>query len=79
VIAGARGDDAAADLLERAARFGRADLADGETASPFVTLPLEYLDPNRPDGPPLGRLRDHVQRREHRDRDVAGLFDTGEE
>jgi hypothetical protein len=79
VIAAGRGDDAAADLLERAARFGRSDLADGETASPFVTLPLEYLDPDRPDGPPLGRLRDHVQRREHRDRDVAGLFDSSDE
>lgn len=79
VVAAARGDDATADLLERAARFGQEDLADGETASPFVTLLLEYLDPDRPDGPPLGRLRDHVQRREHRDRDVAGLFDTDEE
>ncbi|WP_276259746.1 DUF309 domain-containing protein [Haloglomus litoreum] len=74
-LAEARGDEAAADLLRRAAAFGHADLADGKTTSPFVTLTLEVLDPGRPDGPPLGRLRDHVQRREQRENDVAGLFD----
>jgi hypothetical protein len=78
-LADARGNDEAAALLRRAAAFGHADLADGQTASPFVTLTLEVLDPDRPDGPPLGRLRDHVQRREQRENDVAGLFDTGDE
>jgi hypothetical protein len=75
-LAAARGNDEAADLLRRAAAFGHADLADGETGSPFVMLTLEVLDPDRPDGPPLGRLRDHVQRREQRENDVAGLFET---
>ena len=75
-LAAARGEDAAADLLERAAAFGRADLADGETTSPFVTLVLEVLDPERPDAMPLSRLRDHVQRREQRVQDVSGLFET---
>ena len=77
-LAAARGEDAAADLLERAAAFGRADLADGETTSPFVTLVLEVLDPERPDAMPLSRLRDHVQRREQRVQDVSGLFDADE-
>jgi hypothetical protein len=74
-LAAARGDDDAAALLERAGAFGHADLADGATGSPFVTLLLDYLDPDRPNGPALARLRDHVRRREQRDRDVAGLFD----
>ncbi len=75
-LAAARGNDEAADLLRRAAAFGHADLADGKTGSPFVALTLEVLDPDRPDAPPLGRLRDHVQRREQRENDVAGLFET---
>jgi hypothetical protein len=74
-LATARGDADGADVLERAAAFGHADLADGQTDSPFVTLTLEYLDPDRPTGLPLSRLRDHVRRREHREQDVAGLFD----
>jgi hypothetical protein len=78
-LAAARGDEETADLLRRAADYGRADLADGKTESPFVMLTQEFLDPDRPDGPPLGRLRGHVRRREQRDADVAGLFDPGED
>lgn len=77
-LAEARGDEVAADLLERAAAFGLADLRDGKTTSPFVTILLDYLDSDQPTGPALSRLRDHVDRREHREADVAGLFDTGE-
>ncbi|MFB6205313.1 MAG: DUF309 domain-containing protein [Haloglomus sp.] len=78
-LAEAHGDDETADLLRRAATFGHADLADGRSTTPFVTLLLEYLDPDRPDGPPLGRLRDHVQRREQRDADVTGLFEPDDD
>jgi hypothetical protein len=78
-LAAARGDEETAALLDRAADFGRADLAAGKTASPFVTLLLDYLDPDRPAGPVLTRLQDHVDRRSHREADVAGLFDTDDD
>lgn len=75
-LAAARGDGETAGLLERAADFGHADLDAGKTASPFVTLLLDYLDPDRPTGPVLTRLQDHADRRGQREADVAGLFDT---
>ena len=68
-LAATRGDE----FAERAVDYARADVADGDETSPFVTLTLSYL---RDDSPAVRRrLADHVRRRRARDADVEGLFD----
>lgn len=62
-------------VLERAAAFGRADLEAGQATSPFVALIFDFVaGENRP--LVFRRLEDHVDRREHRESGVAGLFDV---
>lgn len=62
-------------LVERAVEYGRADVADGRASSPFVRLLVAFVEGER--GVVLQRLADHVDRRDHRERDVDGLFDAG--
>ena len=63
------------DLFEQAVRYARADLADGDEGSQFVTFLLDFV--RDPDSRPIvaQRLSEHVDRREHRESDVDGLFD----
>ncbi|QLD89478.1 DUF309 domain-containing protein [Natronomonas salina] len=69
-LAETRGDE----TVERAVEYAVADVAAGEETTPFVTLTLAYL---RDDSPAVRqRLADHVDRREMRDADVEGLFES---
>ncbi|MFC7058160.1 DUF309 domain-containing protein [Halovenus salina] len=63
-------------VLERAAAFGRADLEDGQTASPFVTLLFDFTRAPSQRAIIAQRLTEHVQKRAQREDDVAGLFET---
>ena len=63
------------DLLEAAAAYARADLDDEQASSPFVTLLFDFVrDPEHRDIV-VQRLREHAGRRQHRNDDVAGLFE----
>jgi hypothetical protein len=67
--------DLDAELIERATRYGRADLADGAASSPFVTLLVDIAGgDDRARAVALERLAGHVQRRRSRENDVEGLF-----
>ncbi|SDJ85561.1 protein of unknown function [Halovenus aranensis] len=63
-------------VIEQAATFARADLDDGQTASPFVTLLFDFT--RTPTQRPIiaQRLSEHTQKRAQRADDVAGLFDA---
>ena len=62
-------------VLERAVAFGRADLEAERATSPFVALVFDFAAGT--DRPLVyRRLEEHVDRREHREADVVGLFDT---
>jgi len=63
------------ELIERAAGYARADLADEVASSPFVALLFDFV--REPDNCEIivQRLREHTERRQSRDEDVAGLFD----
>jgi hypothetical protein len=65
-------------LIERTVEFARADLDDGKTASPFVTFLFDFVREPPQRGIIVQRLREHVERREHREDDVSGLFDARE-
>lgn len=69
-LAETRGDE----TVERGVAYAEEAVQAGEETSPFVTLTLAYLR----DGSPQVRQRlvDHVTRRESRDGDVEGLFET---
>ncbi|RBI61567.1 DUF309 domain-containing protein [halophilic archaeon] len=62
-------------VVERAREFGRADLEEGRATSPFVTLVMDFARDEANRGIVFQRLRDHVGKREHRERDVEGLFE----
>ncbi|WP_121821799.1 DUF309 domain-containing protein [Halostella salina] len=62
-------------VLERAARYGREDIEAGQSTSEFVTFVLDFArDPEHRDIV-YRRLAAHVERRQRREDDVAGLFD----
>jgi len=63
-------------VLEQAATFGGADLEDGVTASPFVTLLFDFVREPANRGIVFQRLSEHVDRRAQREADVDGLFDA---
>jgi len=65
-------------LIERTVAFARADLDDERTASPFVTFLFDFVREPARRGIIVQRLREHVERREQREDDVSGLFDTQE-
>jgi len=64
-------------LFEQAVRYARADLAEGDEGSQFVTFLLDFV--RDPDSRAIvaQRLSEHVDRRDHRESDVDGLFDEG--
>jgi predicted metal-dependent hydrolase len=72
LVAEATGYDPA--LLEQGAEYALADLTDEQVSSPFVTLILDFLTSERR---PIivQRLEQHVERRQAKEDDVAGLFD----
>ena len=60
--------------VERGIEYARTDLAAGEGTSPLVTLVMDFArDPGNRDVV-YRRLADHVERRDHRERDAEGLF-----
>lgn len=66
------------DVLEQAAQFARADLEDEQTASPFVTLLFDFVREPAQRGIIFQRLTEHGERRESKEGDVSGLFDSRE-
>jgi predicted metal-dependent hydrolase len=62
-------------VIERAGRYATTDIEDDTTRSPFVTFLFDFV--REPETRPIvmQRLTEHVQRRSHREDDVAGLFD----
>jgi hypothetical protein len=64
------------ELLESAIEYARRDLADGEATSPFVTLVLDFAQEEDHRGIVAQRLGEHVERREAREADLEGLFET---
>ncbi|ELZ27627.1 hypothetical protein C475_06895 [Halosimplex carlsbadense 2-9-1] len=62
-------------VIERAVEYARADLDSGDEGSQFVTFVLDFV--RDPDSRPIvaQRLSEHVDRREHREADVDGLFE----
>ncbi|WP_435344334.1 DUF309 domain-containing protein [Haloarchaeobius sp. HRN-SO-5] len=61
-------------VIGRAVEFARTDLDSGAQNSPFVHFVLDFAaDPGNRDVV-YQRLGEHVDRREHRERDVDGLF-----
>ncbi len=62
-------------VTERAVEFARADLDGGTAASPFIALLYDFVA-GRNRALVFQRLREHVDRRDHRESDVAGLFDA---
>jgi hypothetical protein len=73
VLADEHGYDEA--VLEQAATYARADLDDGAAESPFVTFLFDFVRNPENRGIIAQRLGEHVQRRQHRESDVEGLFD----
>ncbi|MFC7140232.1 DUF309 domain-containing protein [Halosimplex aquaticum] len=63
------------DVIEQATRYARADLEAGEEGSEFVTFLLDFVRDADHRGIVAQRLSEHVDRREHRESDVDGLFD----
>ncbi|WP_254546404.1 DUF309 domain-containing protein [Halomarina pelagica] len=61
------------ELIERAARYGRADLDAGRATSPFVSLVMDFAQ-GRNRALVYRRLSEHAARREHEEGDVEGLF-----
>lgn len=66
-------------LIAQAAEFARADLADEQTGSPFVTLLFDFVREPPQRAIVTQRLSEHTQRRESRVEDVTGLFDERDE
>ncbi|NHN48292.1 DUF309 domain-containing protein [Halostella sp. JP-L12] len=64
-----------ADVLRRAAAYGREDLADGQGTSEFVTLVMDFARDAENRAIIYQRLADHVSRRDRRAADVNGLFE----
>jgi len=76
VLAEERGYDEG--LIERAIEYGRADLQDEKTASPFVTLLFDFVREPDNRGIIVQRLGEHIDRRASREEDVSGLFEKRE-
>ena len=62
-------------VIERATRYGREDVDAGRSASEFVTFVLDFARNAENRDVVYRRLAAHVERRTHRESDVAGLFD----
>lgn len=62
-------------VFETAIEYAQEDIADDET-SPIVTLVFDFVRQPADRGIISQRLREHVDRRQHRDTDVDGLFET---
>ena len=73
LVAEATGYDAT--VVERGAEYALADLAADEVGSPFVTLVLDVLTAGERRPVVVQRLAQHVERRQSKEDDVAGLFD----
>jgi hypothetical protein len=63
------------DVIEQAVEYARADIAAGDEGSQFVTLVADFARDGGNRAVVFQRLAEHVQRRDHRESDVEGLFD----
>lgn len=63
------------DVIDRAVEYAHTDLAAGEEGSRFVTFLFDFVRDPEHRGIVVQRLSEHVDRREHRESDVDGLFD----
>lgn len=61
-------------LIERAIEYGQTDLAEENVPSLFVTLLIDFVQGEQR-GIVRQRLKEHVERRDHRESDVEGLFE----
>jgi hypothetical protein len=64
------------ELLDSAIEYARRDLAEGEATSRFVTGVLDFARDSDHRGIVVRRLGEHVDRREARNADLEGLFET---
>ena len=62
-------------MVEDAVTYARADLDAEAAESPFVTFLFDFVRDPENRGVIAQRLGEHVQRRQHRESDVEGLFD----
>ncbi len=62
-------------VVERAAEYARADLADEQSSSPFVSFLFDFVREPENRAIVFQRLSEHVDRRQSREADVEGLFD----
>ncbi|MCU4752422.1 DUF309 domain-containing protein [Halobacteria archaeon AArc-curdl1] len=63
-------------VLERGAEYARSDLAEGNETSQFLALVVDFVREANQRPLIVDRLEAHVERRQTRERDVEGLFDT---
>ncbi|MFB6141690.1 MAG: DUF309 domain-containing protein [Halosimplex sp.] len=73
VLAGDLGYDE--DAIERAVEYARADLESGDEGSEFVRFLFDFVREADHRAVVVQRLSEHVDRREHRESDVDGLFE----
>jgi len=62
-------------IIEQAVAYARADLDAGEETSDFVTFVMDFARDPENRGIVAQRLSERVERREHRESDVDGLFE----
>ncbi|PSQ57296.1 MAG: DUF309 domain-containing protein [Halobacteriales archaeon SW_9_67_25] len=62
-------------VAERAIEYARADLDDGRSESPFVTLLFDFVRKPGNRGIVFQRLSEHTGRRADREADIEGLFE----
>jgi predicted metal-dependent hydrolase len=63
------------DVLEQAIDYARTDLDAGEEGSRFVRFVIDFAREGDQRGIIFQRLSEHVDRRQHHESDVEGLFD----
>jgi hypothetical protein len=66
------------EVIERAISYARRDLRRNEATSPIVTLTLDFARNSDRRPVVFDRLRGHVDRRDAREADLDGLFETGD-
>lgn len=63
------------ETVERAIEFASDDIGLGDEGSRFITLVMDFVREEDDRGLVFQRLRQHVERRDSRERDVDGLFE----
>jgi hypothetical protein len=63
------------DVIEKAIKYARADLDSDRPTSQFVTFVMDFARDAANRGIIFQRLRQHVEKRDHEEADVEGLFE----